>query len=82
MRWKAFLGKLDSSAKEIFGFKSRKCPPSVDELVGFESDLLMMIHNLELGPVRNKFLSKLKDDVKVINNTNELLVNADKSINI
>ena len=84
MRWKAlkFLGKLGSNEKEIFGFKSRKCPPSVDELAEFESDLLMMVQNIEFRPVRNNFLSKLKDDVKVINNTKEIFVNADKSTNI
>ena len=32
--------------------------------------------------MRSNFLSKLKDDVKLINNTKELLVNADKSPNI
>ena len=31
--------------------------------------------------MRNNFVSKLKDDVKVINNTKEVLVNADKSTN-
>ena len=31
--------------------------------------------------MRNSFLSKLKDDVKVINNTKEVLVNGDKSSN-
>ena len=84
MGWKAleFLRKLNSSEKETFGFKSCKCLPSVDELAGFESDLLMMVHSIEFRPVRNNFLSKLKEDVKVINNTKELLVNADKSTNI
>ena len=77
-----FFGKLASSEKETFGFKSYKCPPSVDELAGFEFDLLMMVHNIEFRPVRNNFLSKLKEDVKVNNNTKELLVNAEKSTNI
>ena len=40
-----------------------------------------MVHNIEFRPVRNNFLSKLKDDVKVINNTKEVLVNADESTN-
>ena len=31
--------------------------------------------------MRNNFLSKLKEDLKVINNTKEVLVNADKSTN-
>ena len=41
-----------------------------------------MVHNIEFRPARNSFLSKLKEDVKVINNTKELLVNADKSTSI
>ena len=40
-----------------------------------------MVHNIEFRLVKNNFLSKLKDDVKVINNTKEVLVNADKSTN-
>ena len=84
MKWKSleFLEKLGSSEKEIFGFKLHECPPSVDELAGFESDLLTMVHDIESRLVRNNFLSKLKEDVKVINNTKESLVNADKSTNI
>ena len=62
MRQKAlkFLGKLDSSEKETFGFKLSKRPPFVDKLAGFESDLLMMIHNIELKQVRINLLPKLK----------------------
>ena len=83
MRWKAleFLGKLGPNERETFGFKSHNCPPFVNELAEFESGLLTIVHNIEFRPVRNNFLSKLKDDVKVINNTKEVLVNADKSTN-
>ena len=47
MRWKVlgFSEKLDSSEKETFGFKLHKCTPSVEELSGFKSDLLTMLHN-------------------------------------
>ena len=84
MRWKAleFLEKLGSKEKETFGFRSHKSSPCVDELAEFECDLLMMVHNTEIKPVRNNFLSKLKDDIKVINNIKEVLVNAGKSTNI
>ena len=58
-----------------------KCRPSVEELAEFESDLLTMVHNIEFRAVRNNFLSKLKDNVKVINNTKEVLVNVDRSTN-
>ena len=83
MRWKAleFLGKLGPNEKETFSFKSHNCPPFVNELAEFESDLLTMVHNIEFRLVRSNFLSKLKDDGKVINNTKEVLVNADKSTN-
>ena len=81
MKWKAleFLGKLGPNEKETFGFKSHNCPPFVNELAEFESGLLTIVHNIEFRPVRNNFLSKLKDDVKVINNTKKVLVSADKS---
>ena len=49
MRWEAleFFGKLENQVKDNYGFKSGKCPPSVNKLSSFESDLLMMIHNVE-----------------------------------
>ena len=83
MRWKAleFVGTLGPNEKDTFGFKSHSCPPFVNELAEFESDLLTMVHNIEFRPVTNNFLSKLKDDVNVINNSEEVLVNADKSTN-
>ena len=83
MTWKAlvFLGKLGLNEEETFGFKSHNCPPFANELAEFELDLLTMVHNIEFRLVRNNVFSKIKDDVKVINNTKEVLVNADKSTN-
>ena len=62
MKWKAldFLGKLDNQVKDIYGFKSSKCPPSVNELSSFESDLLMMIHNVEFQPVKEQIFIKIE----------------------
>ena len=67
VRWKALQlsGKLESSGKQTFGFKSTKC-----------------LSNIQFRSIRNKFLSKLSKDIKSINKTKELLVNADKSTNI
>ena len=59
-----------------------KCPPSVHNLSNFESDLLMMIHNVEFHPVKEIFLLKLKEDVKTMKNTKEWLINANKLSNI
>ena len=68
MRWKAleFLGKLGSTRKETFGFKSTRCPQPVNELAAFEADLISMIKNLEFRSFKNTFQQKLKDDVKYI----------------
>ena len=76
------LGRLDPKVKETYGFRSNKCPPAVEELAEFELDLMKMINSIEFRSVRNNFLSKLKNDIKTINSTQEILVNADKSSNI
>ena len=61
--------RLENQVKDTYGFKSSKCPPSVNELSSFESDLVITTHNVEFQPVKNRFLSKLKKDVKTIKNT-------------
>ena len=55
IRWKAleFLGKLESTEKETYGFKSRNCPPIVAEVANFEHDLMMMIKNIQLKYIKN-----------------------------
>ena len=84
MRWKAlqFLGKLEIKDKKTVGFKSPKCPPAVDELATFESDLQQMISSIEFRPTTNKFLTKMNEDIKNIKSTKELLISAGKSSNI
>ena len=42
----------------------------------------MSTSNIQFRSIRNKFFSKLSKDIKSINKTKELLVNADKSTNI
>ena len=55
MRWKAFFFQTNSGdlketqlKEETFGFKSRKCPPQIDNLKPFEEDLLRLIGNIKL----------------------------------
>ena len=38
----------------------------------------MTIHNVEFQPIKNRFLSKLKEHVNTIKNTKELLVNTNR----
>ena len=62
MRWKTleFLGKLDSTQKETYGFNSSKCPPIVDELSDFENELMFLAKNIEFRNINNSFQKKLK----------------------
>ena len=66
MRWKAleFLGKLHSSDKIMYGFKSRKRPPIIHELEHFENELLFMIKSIQFRKVNNSFQSQLNEDIK------------------
>ena len=84
MSWKAlaFLGKLKSSDKDNYGFKTVKCPSSVKELVPFENDMMDMIKNLEFKRVNNEFQSNLRNDIRQIRRSNNLFISADKSRNI
>ena len=72
MRWKSlqFLGKLG------------KCPSCVDELVDFENDMMKMIKNIEFRKIKCTFQTKLMSDIKKINESNVLLISADKSRNV
>ena len=84
MRWKAlqFLGKLESTNKETFGFRSRKCLPVVEELTNFENHLMLMIKNIQFRHINSTFQEQLKKDIQEIRQSNQLLVSADTSRNI
>ena len=84
MRWKAsvFLGKLKSNDKDNHGFKTAKCPSSVNELVPFINDMTDMIKNLKFKRVNNEFQSNLRNDTRQIRKINNLFITADKSRNM
>ena len=95
MRWKAlfFMKDNDDSRRENtettqdaaeddncnFGFKSRKCPPQIKELIPFEDDMLQMIENLRFRNTSNQFQDKLREDIKNIKRSGKLLIPADKT---
>ena len=84
MRWEAlaFLGKLKSSDKKNYGFKTVKCPFSVKELLPFENDVMNMIKNLEFKKVNNEFQSNLRNDIRQIHRSNNPFILEHKSRNI
>ena len=84
MRWKAlqFLGIFESTNKETFGFRSIKCPPTVEELNSFENNLMLMIKNIQFRHISSTFQEQLKNGIKDIRQSNQLFVSGDKSRNI
>ena len=94
MRWKAFFflkGKEDDQAdddvddqtrtSETFGFKTRKCPPKVEEMDKFEDDLLKMIERVQFRKVTDDFQNKLREDIDTIRKSKDVIVRADKTRN-
>ena len=86
LRWKAFfLDTNDESAEynnKTFGFKSEATPPQHDGLKYFEQDLYDMIRRIQFRPVKSSFQSQLLADVKTIRNSTNVIVQADKTINL
>ena len=77
-----FLGKLKSSDKDSYSFKTVNCPSSVKELVPFENDVMNVIKNLEFKRVNSKFQSNLRNDIRQIRRSNNLFISEHKSRNI
>lgn len=86
MRWKAFffLNKnTNDTAKESYGFKSKRSPPHIKELDEFEDCMLAMIQRVEFktNTHSNDLQRKLSKDVKEIREENNIFVKADKTTN-
>ena len=87
MRWNALFynnrneTQLDYQTAETYGLRTKKSPPSINELKGFENDLISLIKNIEFKKTRSKFQNKLKSDILKINESNEIVA-ADKTNNM
>ena len=63
MRWRAFFFLRNDTAddetehREHFGFRTRKCPPKIQELEAFENDLLEMIEISSSGKLPTRYSS-------------------------
>ena len=69
MRWKAHLYEnsgLNTSNPLHYIFKSRKCPPQLEDLVQFENDLLVPIKSVIFKKVKKKLLDQLHKDISSI----------------
>ena len=83
MRWKAFhfLNQKTSAAKETFGFKTKNCPPVIDELRNFEEGMTQIIQKVKFRKINCQFQNDLKNDITSVKSDNRLFVKADKSTN-
>ena len=84
MRWKAhhFLNKTEPTAYETYGFKSRRSPPQINELIPFEDDMTNLIQNIKFNDTKCSFQGKLNSDIKnKIKRPDTLLIPADKTTN-
>ena len=88
VRWKVihFLNdKKQNDGNPIdnnYGFKTPKNAPQHKTLTNFENDLSHLISNLEYRDTKSRFQAKLSKDVKYINRSNNVFVEADKTNNI
>ena len=88
MRRKAFFYNNRNETQQNYqtdgkyALRTKKSPPSINELKGFENDLISLTKNIEFKKTRSKFQNKPKSDVLKINASNEIIVAADKTNNM
>ncbi|PIK41052.1 hypothetical protein BSL78_22094 [Apostichopus japonicus] len=94
MRWRAFFFTKDDTDTESdtsdeeqhfadkYEFPTKRTPPQIEEMIGFEKDMMEMVENIKVRPVSDKFQSTLKKDVRKINSSDEIFAEADKTKNL
>ena len=89
MRWKLYWYyesdnnyKDEQNKKETYGFRSKNTPPPQLELESFENDLFNMIASIKFRNSTDDFQKKIQEDIRQINNSDKVLVFADKTTNI
>ena len=87
MRWRAFFflrgeNSGDNGEDEKFGFKSRKCPPQIEEMRPFEDDIVRLVEKIEFRKISDPFQDMLQTDIRKIRNSADIIVPADKTGNL
>ena len=87
MRWKAYFylnkDSLDNTKRdEHYGLKSRRSPTHIPGLRDFEHDLVSLIQRTKFKKTFNRFQQVLKNDIRNINSSKDIIVAADKSRNM
>ena len=85
LRWRAFFflnPEKRGREKEYYGFSSiRALQEPIPELKLFEQRLTAMIRDVEFRSFSNDFQERIKQDVRTIRDTQELIIEADKTSN-
>ena len=87
MRWKLFVHKnpdLFTHDYKNFGFNSLNKPPPDKDLENFENEFMDLVspNNIQYRKIDDPFQMELKNEVRNINNSDKVIVFADKSKNI
>ena len=82
LRWRIKCSlKPQGQKKETFGFPSISHPTALQELKLLEQRLMAMIRDVEFRNYTNEIQEKLKEDVRLIREAEELIIEADKTSN-
>ena len=84
MRWKAIYcnSKTNDNSSERYGLKTLKCPKQVKDLVPFKNDLIDMLKVIKFQKIKNQSLTKLKNNIKTVNESKKTLTFANKTSNM
>ena len=74
--------KEDPYKKETYGFKTTHSPPKSADMESFEKGVLNIFDVIRFKQNMNSFQKQLKNDLKEIKKSSDLLVFADKTSNI
>lgn len=87
MRWKALFFTDDQPSDtyhqdDHYGFKSKQCPPQIDEMKPFEDDLYHLIDSISFRQTSNDLQKKMKQDIKSVRESADVVLPADKTRNL
>ena len=84
MRWKVIYCEIKgrSIKTETYGLKSPKTPTPINELAGFENDLIELAKNIKFRTVHNQLQKTLKSDIKLVQKSSKTLTPASKTSNM
>jgi len=87
MRWKAIFfentdDKDNIDHNENYGLKSKNTPKVIAEMINLEKELIEMAKNVKFRKGMNDFQRKMKTDLRNINSSQKVFVQADETSNM